>query len=524
MPAPIKLRGGIGSGAPIAQPKATMSVVSSPPASVVEPQKIKPSADPYKLVPPSKRASYPEFGVSVRCGTKENVGMPIATGIPYGPAILEEEAKRILGWETESDYAKRREMEDGVVGASFGKEFLLTDLEGNKVRCWNVSKNRPLDFPHCMKMRQTFLVRDWAGPTTMIGETINGETIIIGRTCEVISGQHRLIGYILACQEWHRELDYSNKYFPGRKDKGHWEALWPDGPPVLESLVVYGSSENQLVLNTVDNVKPRSLGDVYHTTLFKGMESAQRREMTRMLAKAVDLIWARSGQSGKDQWIKYQTHTASRKFLDNHKRVIECLEIIYKLNVDRGLSLLKVSPGQCAAMLYFAASSSSDVDEYIRMVSRALSEKFMTWEKWDKAVEFFTLLSSRGLPAVDTALRSLVDITDGRDGRPEEKQCVIAKAWTLYQECETITLEDMGLCEVPDEKIVDATKVIGTVLDYVSKDGNTVLADTYSFGGIDLGVRSAKVSSPIDMPTTDEELEARMAEAKKRRSEAVVSG
>lgn len=340
-----------------------------------------------------------------------------------GP-ITCDQMKALLGWETESQYKKRMEEEAKKTGdvtkgakriAGFGDEYTLKDFYGEKIRCWNNDGNRPLTEPHCFSLAQTVLMGVWR---------LNLETIIISRTGRVTSGQHRGIGFVLACQLWAKD--------------SKWRKRWKE-EPVLESLVAFGGSEDPETIGTIDNVRPRSLSDVFYTSpVFAGVGTSERQDCSRYLSRAVNVLWKRLGE-GDESVVddkKFQTNTASLDFFDAHPRLKECVRYMFNKNRAGGegmqISGLNLDPGHCAAMLYLMGSSKSSPEAYVK-ANR--TEKGMDWSTYGKAVEFWDKLIARdsSMEAIITVLGQLVDPDSGLGGgRPSEKAAVIAKAWPLF--------------------------------------------------------------------------------------------
>ena len=119
--------------------------------------------------------------------------------------------KDAMGWETESEYRARKVREnpgttpekfpmgDGVALEGGGIQPVhCTNVAGEKVICWHNAHNRPFDDAWSEDIEHTVLVGQWAGPHTMPGETVNGETIRISRYGQVLSGQHSMTGAIRA--------------------------------------------------------------------------------------------------------------------------------------------------------------------------------------------------------------------------------------------------------------------------------------------------------------------------------------
>jgi hypothetical protein len=419
-------------------------------------------------------------------------------------AITVSQAKDLLGWETEKEFAARGVSESGIEGAKeedfgYGEEkdnYLLKDEEGNKVRCWNNSRNRPFSEPWARQLAQDILNRNFTGPTTMPGETVNGESVIISRTGQVLSAQHRLIGLVLAGQIWN-----------GQKQGMHWHTKWAT-EPIIESVVVTGVSDSPQVLRTLDNVKPRTLADVFYTSeIFDNLKGTEKKECSRMLSKAVEFLWGRTKPSDAS-FSKYQTHTESRTFVDRHERLLKCLKHIFDQNKERAISKLHLSPGQCAGMLYLMGSSTSDGDAYWDKYrgDKEPTEELLSWGNWEKALDFWVHLVKNRLPSVNKAIAYLLKGSDADSvsmgGRQSEKCTVLAKAWAIYLENGEVPSED---ALVPLQYQVD-------------DKGMYHLIEEVDFGGIDLGDSSVKEPEP---EISEEEVEKAKEEARKAKTESM---
>lgn len=399
-----------------------------------------------------------------------------------GP-ITEEVGDKLLGWEDEEAYSARMGGTKEAPVKFPDNLITFTDQECKTVHCWNNNHNRPFDPNHALTLAQDELNRCWAGPITMPGETVNGESIIVTRTGEVDSGQHRLIGNKFANQLWRSE---SQKHI--------WQEKWP-GPPCIESLVVFGISDDNRVTQTLDNVKPRTLADVLYTSdVFATAKSnAERKECSRMLDAAVDLLWKRtiSESMTASSHIKYQTHSSSKEFLDRHPSLLKCVKHLFEENKDRRISALKLSAGQCAAMMYLMAASKTDGDSYRNAEPPA--EKSCDMEMWDKASEFFVLLgSSPTFAAIKHKLMALVTPgADGLGGRVSEKLAVLSLAWEKFREGKPIkhVIETKGTTVVKDEGDL--------ALEY--NEERDRLLKPYDVGGIDLG--ESKIAEAGEMET-----------------------
>lgn len=425
-------------------------------------------------------------------------------------AITVEKAKAYLGWETEKDFAKRcMEANPGSTLDAWKFDDTMTTLldeDKQKVICWNNTENRPFDDAWCRSLAQDILNRNWAGPLTIPGETVNGETITISRTGQVKSGQHRLIALILAAQMW-------------MKNRKRWDR-W-DTEPALETIVIKGISDSKLVAMTVDNCKPRSEADVFYTSaLFDTLIPQERKECSRMLANAADFLWARTDTKG------YKTHTEIVAFVDRHKRIVECMEHLFKANSkanNRAIASLGVSAGQCASVFYMMASSGEGTDGDVYRNGLPPSEKGLDWSMWDKAAEFWSLIGKDDqFTHVRYALNRLHESdAEGGDngdniglgGRKDERWAIISKAWDVFKIGMPVMLEDV--------------KLNYTTLDEEGNqlpEGKEVLLDFADFGGIDVPqVKKTTMKqihqAPDPIAPTPEELEKLKEEAVKRRAE-----
>lgn len=353
-------------------------------------------------------------------------------GHPAGP-ITFEVVKKLMGWQTE----------DSTKG-SFGDDYLFVDVEGNKVRCLNNSKNRPFTLPTSEEYAQTTLCKQWAGPSGN-GGSINGETIIISKYGNVLSGQHRLIGVGLAKQMWF-------------KDNNRWGELWKT-EPCIDSLVVFGVDEDPETVRTLDNVRKRTLADVLYTeNLFATAKRAEKVEMTKMLEAAMKRIWSRAGM-GDDAWSPYMTHGLAVDWITKHPRLAEAVATIQE--ISRGDSKLRdyLSKGFASAMLYLMGASATDGDVYHnKRKEMEASEKFVDFSMWEKAVKFWSLL---GAVKVKPEMQKLVfasrpvegDTADeytgvvfGKEGGTTDQRIgTLIRAWERFKADKPIRDKDLTL-------------------------------------------------------------------------------
>lgn len=448
-----------------------------------------------------------------------------------GPLDIEWQ-KAAMGWETESEFVARKlaenpgsKPEQWMVNPqkkdTFGDQYHCRDISGQKVRCNYNAHNRPFDEGWSEDITHMVLHGNWAGPHTLPGETVNGETIRISRYGWVLSGQHCMTGCVRAdekLQKARAELgrEAADKKYPTWAGHDHC---------FLETIVVKGMSEDPRVLMTVDYVKPRTAADVFYTSdTFKTRTSPERKELCRMLATATDLLWTRTAAQG------YRTHPEQVAFLDRHKKLLDCVLHLFDENsATRRISKMRLSAGGSAAIMYLMGCGATDA-EYsdVYRNQEPPTEKGLDWSLWDKADEFWTILAS-GLDfePVRLALGKLVDSTPGNDenqglgGRGPEKMAILARAWEIWKEHppsggKPFTKDDPALVLSYNNVDDEGVKL---------PNGQIKLLDVADFLGIDCPEVVAKGSAKRGgtsepPPPTGAEYERLQEEARARRATA----
>lgn len=465
-----------------------------------------------------------------------------STTSEHGPLDVLE-LKIAMGWETEKEFQARMVQEKPDSKPEhwlFGDDFHCLNTDGVKVKCWENGNNRPFDMTWCESLIHTQLHGDWAGPLMMPGETVNGETIRIGRYGTVLSGQHSMTAAVLA-DEW---LQKSRaKFGAGAKATDGSVArlekfgnvpypAW-DGHEhvVLETIVITGLSEDERVLRTIDYVKPRSTADMLYTMpLFRNNTPAARKELTRMLSSALDFLWTRTDTQG------YRTHPEVTGFLERHKTILKCVEHIFLKNSvtdtknGRKISKLHLSVGHASALLYLMGCSGPKTDGDAYRWASPPSEKGLDWSYFDKACDFWTgLAESRDFIPVRTALGKLIvsttdsDTNQGLGGRNPEKLAILAKAWDVFKDHPM----EAGEPFVDDDLAPGGTLCLSynDLDDKGNKlpDGQIKLLDVADFYGIDSPeVVSKSPKQGANKPTlppapTPEEIAKATEEARARR-------
>lgn len=344
-------------------------------------------------------------------------------------ALTAKQGKELLGWEEEADKVK------------FGNAYLFKTGAGNKVRCTNNITNRPFYPGVALTLKQEILRGKWQ---------FNGEPIIIGKTGEVLNGQHQMVGLALAVEDWMANPEQ----YP------HWES-----EPVIDKAIIYGVSEDDAIVNTMDTCKPRSLADVlYRSEYFSKLKEGDRRMCARICDYAIRLVWFRTG-AGLDAFAPRRTHAESLDFLGRHPKLLQAVRHIHEESGKEGRIAKFISPGHAAGFLYLMAASNSDRDAY----DAKPAEKSLDLGNWDAACDYWVNLAAGGkeTKVVKDALVKLANQDGGTSNA--EKWATIALSWEGWLDGKKIK-----------EKHVTLT---------YSEDANGMrrLSEHPSVGGIDLG-------------------------------------
>jgi len=366
-------------------------------------------------------------------------------------AITAKYAKELLGWEEEKD-------------EKFGTNYLLKDYEGKKIRCSNNMTNRPLSSSNYLALMQEILNNRWK---------FNGETIIISSKDSILNGQHTLIALILACQQW-------------QKDREHWSEHWKS-EPTIDKLIIFGVSEVDEIVNTLDTCKPRSLADVlYRSDNFSELTAKDRKRASYVLSFAIRLVWHRSGRS-LDAYSPRRTHSESLAFVDNHPLLLDAVTHIIEEDCGTEQRLTKyLSAGAIAGMLYLMGVSTTESLEEIDATN------------WDKATELFTLIAAGDLKM--QPIRDALTKLHSEDYAVRDELCsVLAKAWLAFSSGKEITAKALQLKYTKNE------------------DGFKNLESITTVGGIDFGGPTEEAEQAHECIPTSEELEQRKEKVKQEK-------
>lgn len=389
-----------------------MPKVAEAPAAVKAPAKSKAKATPAKTKAKTKTKAkgivHPEPSVELMYGDSP---------------ITADYARELLGWSVLPDTAE----DDAIL-----------DMEGNKIACLNNDKNRPIYKTTVLTLQQEILRKRWK---------FNGEPIIIGQRGTILNGQHTLLSLIFAAQAYAAEPDLYE---------------WKE-EPTIEKTIVFGVEEADVVVNTMDTCKPRSLTDViYRADYFSAFKPAERKLAARLANYAVSMIWDRTGVSTEEDAPR-RTHAESIAFLDAHPNLLECVKHIIASNVNNAIGKY-VSPGYASGLMYLMSAAKTDSAEYVQV----REESAVDLSLFNLAADFWaTLANPKSKEFAHFRSTYLAMAAEGNTSIPE-RIGIIVKAWSRYADGKTIRASDLEL------------------LYSLNEDGERVLSETPEIGGIDV--------------------------------------
>jgi hypothetical protein len=351
-------------------------------------------------------------------------------------ALTVEEAKKRLGWKTEEE-----------TGVPLPK-VLLRDKEGNKVFCSNNKQNRPFRLPLATRYAKEHLRKKWK---------INGETIVFNKQGECVSGQHRLIGLILA-----EQTRCSNKEY--------WKEKGLSGPIKMKCIVVSGVDNGNDTADTNDIGQPRSLGDViFRNKSFKGggevaYTDKDLKSLGNIHAGALRLVWIRTnGKNVSD--APHFPHSEALEVDSTHPGIREAVEFIY--NED----LAEEARGQISG--YFPLPAASALC-YLMSVAKTKEDGEINTKLKDKAEEFWTKFASGAALDKDDPIlvvkKMLGKVDKGSGAGRDEAIGMVVKAWNAWIDGKKVTVADLKVAKTR------------------GKGGKLVLDEEPRIGGLDVKV------------------------------------
>lgn len=344
--------------------------------------------------------------LKVEVYAKEGITVEVnGAAVPAMPPLTEDQAKAVLGWQEEP--------EDGK-----WKECKFRDVHGKKVRLANVKANRPLRIGICQRYANEHLRKKWM---------FNGESFVFDSNGQAQDGQHRLTGFVLACQML-------------AKDPAKWKQ-YVKPPLEMEALIIRGVSPKDEVVDTLNIGQKRTLGDVIyrnHTIQNERKGAYTDKELvvlSNVLAVAVRLAWLRVVNKAVND-APHFPHSEAMDFLKAHKDIVRCALIVNDLDDGKEKRITKsITLGYASGLMYLMAASKTNPDEFVEKGVEVLDLSM-----WEKAKEFWQLFATGKIPAGNPIMRAK-DIVRGVDsggaqGREEIIRTVI-KAWNLWIEGKT---------------------------------------------------------------------------------------
>jgi len=355
---------------------------------------------------------------------------------PEDKPMTVEIAKELLGWEEEPEGVEWSA--DEAMGTGFNKK---------KFKCLKNPTNRPFRISFARRYASEFIRGKWK---------MNGETIIIDKYDCIQSGQHRLVGLILAEQlRIANPEKWANDY--GLVD----EVTAP-------MIVVYGIEAEADTVDTLDIGQKRSLGDVfYRDKRFEGdtVDKKKLQQLSNILAGAVRLVWIRSGGK-KVSDAKHFPHSEGLEFLENHPQIKQAVEYI-DLESKKGSSKY-IQPAYAAALLYLMAASGTDPDAYEEEGAGAVD-----MSNWKTACEFWSLFYSGNLKSDDPiqCCKDIIgDIEAASGSARDEIVNTVVKAYNMWVDGKKTSTSKLRLERNDEYKVIEEHRLGGLDVERSSQD------------------------------------------------------
>jgi len=363
---------------------------------------------------------------------------------PSSPLTVAD-AKKLLEWREETEHVK-------FDGKEYGSAFHTRGNEETRRRVWcaNNQTNRPIVWPMVEMLWQEILRGNYQ---------LNGETIIIGKTGFVLSGQNRLIALVLAAEMWAAK-------------PGQYKEVWKT-EPTITGLVVVGIDETDKVVNTIDTGKPRDMADVfYRSEFFAKFHPKQRKPLAKLAKFALKMLWHRTGADKANAFAPRQTHAESIDFVKRHPKLLEAVKHIYEENGTDGKINQFLSPGYAAALMYLQAACLTERERETKDGYGEVdtpSEKLLDMTMWDKSSEFWVMLAGRSkeFEAVTQAVAQVRDYDHGLGGSIDERTTILINTWNVWTSNKKVTLA-------------------GIMPKYHDGDDGKTLVEVPHLGGIDV--------------------------------------
>lgn len=364
-------------------------------------------------------------------------------------------AKELLGWCTEKELLdmqldllspeERKGMDSDNLVVGGGVQPLL-NLNDENIYCRYNLDNRPYRSQAANDYMLETLRKKWR---------FNGETIIVDKYGRVHDGQHRLVGLLLAIDEWQKDKDLP-------KDDQLWQKIWPK-EPYLESLVVLGIEGDDETVNTIGTGVKRTLEDVlYRSEHFQGTTNVRKKELAKVANWAIKLVWDRTAQKDAS-YAPRRPHSESMDFISRHERLLQCVRYVH--DEDRGKLEPFIPLGYAAGLMYLMSTATSDIDMY----NTLNSEQGLDFKLFTKAKAFWSDMARNGKDT-EVVRELLMDtpVTWGGSLRKDYLCSTCIRAWNLYSDGKKLTKSN---CQIEWSE---------------NQEGWPVLHESPRIGGIDL--------------------------------------
>lgn len=404
-----------------------------------------------------------------------------------GNPLTGDVAKELLGWVTEAELKDRLyeslppEKRKGVKPEQVKIEgtFPILVYGGEPIYCRSNVHNRPFRPTGANDYKVEILRGKWR---------FNGESIIVDKFGFLHDGQHRLIGLLLAIQEWKEDAKLP-------KTDQKWQKLWPE-EPYIESMVVLGIEADDETTNTIGCGMRRSLEDViYRSPYFEDKPHLDKKRLSKWASWASKTLWERTSQRQISSAPR-RPHSESMDFLARHERLLECVRFIYEEAKDKFTYMMP--PGVAAGLMYLMAVSDSDPDEYYLVNS----ESALNFKNMEKAENFWVDFANNG--KITEHLRdALLNIPEDAGGtfNSDLRAGLAIKSWLLYSSGRKITK--------------DAIEV-ETAINGI---GQRILAEHPRMGGIDveIAIEEVKPEKKVEKPAKAEKSDKKDTRPKKEK-------
>lgn len=217
------------------------------------------------------------------------------------------------------------------------------------------------------------------------------------------NGQHTLNAIIMA----QKEFEKNPELYPE----------WKGAKEIAIPLFICEGTDPSTA-NKIDIGKPRSAGDViYRARMIKGQKTsdALRKKLSRWLAGAGRLVWARANGDIATTRKKFGTEAVVEYISENHPSLVDAVMGMYEIDTndnDKNLIGRWCSPQYACGLFYLFAT---------RVLAKDRTE--ISDKQWDKAAEFFRQFASGQGQPNEPAIRARKKFED-MSGKTKDRETV----------------------------------------------------------------------------------------------------